>query len=310
MALTTEKTWTHIQAIAEESAVDPTNIKLLFDIKTGLVTGSGAWTVAGSSDAVAAGMDSVDRWIDTGDIVFSTGNHSWIVFEQAGIGSGLQLLFDCDYSSTATEYLNVSVSYTGAFTGGTISAPPTATDERSLLAGLWLSGTNGRFSSYVLKTTDGACTRVVLLRNGVHYRNIFIETPKTPESYWTEAWFGEVATDIPSVLRYHTNSNIKAYISATLVDLIALCQGRISDASFVAMTQFQVPDRSGGWTINPVVWAIDNVSIRGLCGVPYDLWMGPQSLPFGEYLRGAGAPFDYMILPPFIFPWDGNPLYF
>jgi len=309
MTISAEKTWNFIHAVAQESGADLTNQVQLFNVKQGLISGLGAWTVAGSSDASTAGMDAVDRWVDYTNVVFSTGNHSWIVLEQSGIGSGFQVLIQCDYSSSATENIHVFVSYTGAFTGGTISARPTAIDEVALHSGLWSSGTNARYSTYVAKSSDGECSRVFFFRDGVFNRIWFLDAPKNPEAYWTQQWYGTIAAS-PSLSNFHGGSNLTTEISSTVVELFCNCEGQLGFGGLIERDSYQVPDRAGNWYVCPITFMIDSFAIRGLPGSPYDLWLIPQSLPTGEYMRGVGSPFDFVVLQPFLVPWDGNPVIF
>ena len=81
------------------------------------------WTVAGSCNSSSAGMDGVDRWTSYASLKWSTAAHSWIVYNHP---SGVQILFDHD---TGAGELTYSAWSPGAlFTGGSTTAPPTATD--------------------------------------------------------------------------------------------------------------------------------------------------------------------------------------
>lgn len=91
------------------------------------------WTVAGSSNGVAAGMDGVDRWGAT----FTPANlvraaegspHSWIVL-QSPAALGMWLLLNYNASSEGGAGITLS---NVAYTGGTVSAKPTSTNETSV----------------------------------------------------------------------------------------------------------------------------------------------------------------------------------
>ena len=99
--------------------------KMMWDIKETL-TGftNAAWTVAGSSDGTTAGMDATDRWVAYTDLTWNTGNHSWIVLTRA---AGGQIVIDLDISSATPQQAFIYASVSGGFTGGSISARPTAT---------------------------------------------------------------------------------------------------------------------------------------------------------------------------------------
>lgn len=135
------------------------NQKTLFAIKDALVSFTFAsWTVALSSDSVSSG--SSDLWVNSGDIVWNTGNHSWIVLRKPTTGS--QVLISCDQANS--EDLIMSWSPGGLFTGGTISTDPTATDQVTLQAsGNWCGGLTSFYSFvHVWHTENGSRTRVVV----------------------------------------------------------------------------------------------------------------------------------------------------
>ncbi len=88
------------------------------------------WVVAGGSDGVTAGMDAVDRWLTSGDIIWSDNPdyeavvaHSWIVLENV---AGLQLLIELVGEQDAQARFILSKE---GFAGGSVTARPTATDE-------------------------------------------------------------------------------------------------------------------------------------------------------------------------------------
>ena len=174
MTITKEKTWgKYHHGWFKESSVDETNRTIMFAIKTGLIAtydgsgvgGAGAWSVVGSCDSLAAGIDAVDRWVDRLDLVWGTGAHSWIVLKQTGISAtdqGFQLLIDLRRTFSQSENCSMYISYSAGFTGGSTTARPTATDETTILDDTrWGGGTtvNYTWSVSVAKTSDGSCTR-------------------------------------------------------------------------------------------------------------------------------------------------------
>lgn len=100
----------------------------------GTADGRGLWTVVGSSDGATAGMDSVDRWTNTYDIsklVFANSStaRSWIVLQSPGaLGMYLCLDFSGGSDAGGGNCMRAFASST-AFTGGSITALPTATKQ-------------------------------------------------------------------------------------------------------------------------------------------------------------------------------------
>lgn len=155
------KTWqldVNNVAARDVSTID-NDRRTMFTIKDTLVNfAQSPWVVHSSSDSVTAGAS--DLWVDKDDIIWSTGNHSWIVLTKPTTGS--QILISCDQALTSD--LIISWSPGGLYTGGSISVDPTATDQVTLQAsGNW----NGGLTSYnswvhVWHTTDGSRTRVLV----------------------------------------------------------------------------------------------------------------------------------------------------
>jgi hypothetical protein len=87
------------------------------------------WVVWGCSNAVTAGIDQVDRWASASDVVWNHSSdnasvvpRSWMLLKNA---AGLYLLLDCISDPTDLRFF---LSKDG-FTGGSITARPTAPDE-------------------------------------------------------------------------------------------------------------------------------------------------------------------------------------
>lgn len=124
------------------------------------------WTVPGSSNSVTAGMDGADRLSTTSNIVTTaTGGaaHSWCVTKDS---LGLSILFDWSAHATDRRYAKIYMSPSAGFTGGSITARPTATDEVAVDARddfLWASAgaTNSRWLLNVIQRDDGLETYAV-----------------------------------------------------------------------------------------------------------------------------------------------------
>lgn len=102
-------------------------------ITSGTRAPGSVWTVAGSCNGVAAGMDGVDRWGST----FTPANlvrapegtaHSWIVL-QSPAAFGMWLLLNYNASSEGGAGITLS---NGPYTGGSVTAKPTSTNETSI----------------------------------------------------------------------------------------------------------------------------------------------------------------------------------
>jgi hypothetical protein len=97
---------------------------------------------SGSSDSITAGMDGADRITDRTKVVNANAGtaHSWAVLKLSATGQ--QVCYDFS-SATGPWIATVVHSPQGLFSGGSITARPTAADEMVNRSGLdWLIGNN------------------------------------------------------------------------------------------------------------------------------------------------------------------------
>lgn len=121
----------------------------------GAAPGSSFWTVLGSSDGSTAGIDGTDRWTDTFDsskLVRAAAGvaHSWVILSHATTATWL--LIDLGTASDTT--FNLLFSRT-AFTGGSITARPTATQEYGFTTAS-IADTTTAVTHRLSKVTDAA----------------------------------------------------------------------------------------------------------------------------------------------------------
>lgn len=133
----------------------------------------GLWTCAGSSDAVTAGMDAVDRWgaiYDGTKIVRAAGAvaHSWIVLKSPVLnGANWYLTIDFNSASDATTRF---VFAKAAPTGGSIAARPTSTQE-------WHVRPDNTIADQTLNDGASASSRLHagMSTDGGFYMNLVVE---------------------------------------------------------------------------------------------------------------------------------------
>ncbi len=109
-------------------------------LATGTLNGSrhanSVWTVIGSSNSVAAALDTVDRWAAIANLVFASGGtaHSWIVIQNTTLG--YQVCIDCLGDPTLSQSIGFHATKIATpFTGGTTLVRPTSTTEFSMQNG-------------------------------------------------------------------------------------------------------------------------------------------------------------------------------
>jgi len=323
MTLVAEKTWGKVLlGPIWNSNVDYNNRALLYWIKYGLIRnydnsgvgGAGAWTVVGSSDSITAGMDTVDRWTDESKLVWNSDGlaHSWIVLKQTGInagGSGFQMCIDLNDISTDSEYITVVVSYSSGFTGGAITNRPTATtaDQFVLINnGLW--GPNikegGTRKLVVCKTSDGACNRVYISFDSTFRSMWFLDLPQNYPIEWTTPLFAKVNIN-PTYANLSNALGIQVPVNGYLRSAYAFCEGD-STGPLTENVIYQRPDALGNWIALPIGVAVENTTSHGYLGNFYDFWFIASSLPDGDYVRGTGEPWYFIILSDVVQPYDGE----
>jgi hypothetical protein len=157
------------QVITAQGTMLATHRALVLAIKNSILTVPGC-TIKGSSNSVAAGMDGVDRWTTGANLVWgpNASPFSWIVFKFANMG-GAELLLRLPTEANGAS-VSAAMSKTAGYTGGTISAEPTATDAINIIFGNNLiSSADGHYALHVPVANDGDQFTILYLRSGLCY---------------------------------------------------------------------------------------------------------------------------------------------
>jgi hypothetical protein len=279
---TTDKTWqfsTNLVVAGNNPAL------FLLQLKNALKGfGSGAWTVSGSSNAVAGGMDATDRWTTAANISWAGAGvaHSWIVLKQTGINSGFEILIDCSSSSTTnTAYMNVSWATSG-FTGGNSTTAPTATGSIALLtSALWYSGTTMADNiTHVMMSTDGECTRIMSFLNSVGTCHFFwmFDKAKNPVTNWAIPALcitvGGNTTHKTEVTYLTDTTRISGKHGATAMTMFMTGDGVVANL-VVEYGGFNAPSQfNQEVTFFPIGVVSETTGCKGRHGEIFDLWWG------------------------------------
>lgn len=157
------------------------------------------WTVSGSSNAGTAGMDGVDRWTNNAALVWADSGEarSWIVLRQPGIHAQSEILFALEgFVSAVPEAATTAASPSVGYTGGSTTSRPTATDAIGMTSGLnsaspgLVPNTNVGVVLHVMKSSDGAATRVITCRSGFSTTFWGWERPIHSVDGWTVPYVG------------------------------------------------------------------------------------------------------------------------
>lgn len=292
---------------------------LLWSIKQALIGLPVAWTVVGSCNGSAAGMDGVDRWTAASSLTWtnaSTGARSWIVLKNTAVATNFQLVIECRSSSTLGVSMNAAVSMSAGFTGGTTTARPTATDEVILLnLAPWLHlpvGSSATFGSvyHVTQSSDGTLNRVVICVGGNSPGFWMFGQAANPASSWTDPVIATMrgAGSAASALThaaYNDAATLKAYAGGGVMNLYVTAEGFISGT--VCENLNAAPnDFDGTWPLLPLGLASTDTGKRGRHGRIQDLWFGPSA----TIVEGTTYPNDttrqFVQFGHMVFPWNGT----
>lgn len=296
---------------------DATNDRkeLMLGIKNAFINGgifTTPWVVRGSSNAVTAGHDAVDRWSTIADLRWNVGTvasppaaaHSWIILYNAGLD--VELLIDCaNAANTDGACIIAMISHRGfgAANGGvdgTTTTRPFALDECELR-----DGVNNNFGSWsgndtavgrtwkwhVMGSTDGEVWNVLIYQADVLTAFWRFEVPANPPAGWASPIVAIMSGESDDV----TNADNDAFTSIQTGSRFALlARDRREDLS---QNNSGIRILSWGWTNNgsarmghgrlsglvhpisgnPMLWPAFYVStaaaVNGRLGRAHDLWL-------------------------------------
>ena len=296
--------------------------RVLLGIKNALIGfATLPWTVVGSSNSVAAGMDAVDRWSAYTNLVWNTGAaaRSWIVLKNTGLAANFQMLLCLTSNAASTEQnMDIVVSPAIGFSGSSVTARPTAADEIVIHNGAtpvsWIGGfatTGFTTIHHVMKSTDGKVTRWFVCNSGNVVSMFSIEEAADAVTGWTTP---VVTTSIPSTSTTvdhpaFTNLNdlntaSAGYLSTTSIPLYWTSEGFIAGMNGEQLNV--VPNEiSGEWPLSPIGLACTTAGKRGRHGRLYDIWWCTTS-----QLNGATYPNDatrvFAVFGDIVVPWNGT----
>jgi len=258
------------------------------------------------------GMNSVSKLL----YAAAGSAHSWITLKQTGVHANFEICLD--WSAASIYNATVVVGFSG-FSGGSTTARPTATNQIILINGsTWAGYTiNGSFGCVLqaMQSTDGQCTRIVQLLNGVPQSFFLFDVPKNPVSGWTDPAIA-LAVSANSAVTYlgyfNDTARVVGWVNGVACYMYITCEGAISSTlpeQYAFQQRNQITLEQQVW---PMGLASDTTGARGRHGQPYDLWWGniiPNNL--GSYCDTT-YPDDstrrYWQSADIILPWDGTAL--
>lgn len=347
---TNAKTWQvkANQTVSLQASIEVTAQMCIFTLKNVLKSFStNPWTcyyscnagktISGGVNYGAAGTagDGVDRWAIANQTLTQSGGvitvpndvnsqlggigtpHSWIVLKQAGFGgaNGFQLCLDCSSVSGINVGASIVGSFGAGFTGGTINARPTATDEISFINNApWYSSAQAQHQIHAWQSTDGKCTRVVMYRGTTNMCCFWhFDEAQNPVSGWTNKALAAA---------FHATSGFSNTYSLLGGAQNYTCFG--AGGIFSAGLSFETFNGQAGglcqatgigtavntfsslWPAMPVGLCASSPFNAGRLGQVADLYWKPTGLSDGDSFPNNAATKNFIVLGNLVFPWTGD----
>jgi hypothetical protein len=284
--------------------------KTIKDLMIGFA--SSPWTVRGSSNSVAAGMDNVDRWTADANLVWNGGGaHSWMVLRNTNIATNYELCIDLNNAFERAGSLIFSPS--AGFTGGTTSARPTATDEIVMTNGAEIhKETDEQAYITAWQSTDGQAFRLCIWQAAAIRLFWLIEKPRNPRTGWTNpsitfmiSGFGDFQPSHFQLYKTVGSGLARGRQGATTLELNFTGEASASGLlAGIAPTATQVNEFDSTWDFYPIGILSNTVSARGRNGILNDVWWAPTNLGQGDTAPNNAADRQFVKFGGIWLPWD------
>lgn len=315
-----QRTWQIVGNVTLSGVSGPDqHLQLLYTLKQTLKTMPlSPWTVVGSSNGVAFGIDGVDRWLSKVDC----NTFSWIVLKQTGLTSNFQWLIRHGTAGGSPYTLDVFLSPNAGFTGGGVFTRPTATDELFVDAFNSNDTDNGaNIFVNVAVSTDGKATRWWVFQQGMAICWGLIELLSNPTPQLTTPWIafreGGPNGSSSGALTYANLSRATLKYGRQGVTTLAYVLSSDKQATTSLWSgqdtaiNSAVNQLSGDYPIAPVAVACTTSSHRGMVGELADVWFGSETAANGDTypeaaFAGAGGLDQFVQVGDLILPWIGT----
>lgn len=281
---------------------EPVNGTLMLTIKDTLIGfSSNPWLMESSCDQVNFGNnDQVDWWIDIDDVhgpPWTFTEHSWYVLKDPI--TGIQFCFDCNvlnFLNRATVVVSPVIGF-GAVNGGgdgTVDNRPTATDEIVLINESGWGPTASYYQQstlHVWRSTDGECTRIVMMRNRVCQGYWDFSAAKDPIAAWSPAVVFTATASTAGRLTYGVMYNAN---TAWVFHHAAVGNGNFFIGTVGVYNTGALQNEPGGrvqhaakvgeLTTVPPILVSTTTNLRGVWGSMYDWHWGSDAYRTGEII--------------------------
>lgn len=310
------KTWQFKvnQLMTSEGTSNLNRQKLLFELKEALqgkgfwtdnngnaTTPTGNWEVVGSSNGTTAALDGEDRILSASDFNMPDAGR-WIVLRQPSISSNFEI---CIFSNTSSQ---VFISHTG-FSGGTISARPTAPDEISRSSLLDTNTISNKL--HFLKSSDGEMFKMLVCASGVLKMICCIEKPASSVTGWSNpSLVGGINTSNPSGVRFLSLSvlgtlSYTGYYNGSMTLLLTADGIHNGDSGPIVNYMYGGNVFNNAITLFPLGLFSTTSGKSGRHGTITDCWATLELLPDGTTFPSDGSK-QLVQFGTLVLPWNGT----
>ncbi|CAB4196546.1 hypothetical protein UFOVP1290_66 [uncultured Caudovirales phage] len=328
---TKEKTYTYNvnQSLTAAGSSLATNKQFLLAWVNSMIgLANGYWICMGSSDGVsydaADGTPYASRWTDASKLVWANSgtDHSWIVLQMGAYNplvGNVQILIDLNIAAGDGATGNLYMSSSGLFTGGTLTAAPTASDQVDVHPNNTYGTNSLGFPNdsnsvlHVISADDNTATYIINCVGSTTRLCWGIFKPKDAETTsWVNDWVAFRSDRY--VIDYGTGENqftyfyAMAYINSTVSSLYLASESFFPplDSNYYPIPlNAVVDDNSGEYPLSAIgLWSATRTTL-GLKGIIPDLYFGLHTTSTGDTYPGDGSK-QWAQFGDFVFPWDGS----
>jgi hypothetical protein len=311
--LTKTKTWEYIynQRI-NQATQNEMHAGLLLAIKNALKSGTLTTPAQIVQTCNASTVSSSDLLNTVTDFTWGSGARTWFTLKFPGMGSNYQVCFHCGTSSTRSQ-LQIAVSPSAGFTGGTTTARPTATDEVLFLNGTWTfsSFTGLTTVFHLIQSSDGKNIRIIVYNSGVAGTYMFFETVAGAESWWTiPVIFGCKGSNSNQIDygNFFSLANAQSYAGGAFSCFLGTLGWGSSGAGAAGLRLTSANSRTSKYHATEIAVASETASplTMGVHGKLPDLWWGPSAGVTDGQTSPLDGSYQYVQYGHMIFPWNGQ----
>lgn len=291
MALPTlARTYQYSQdTIPVQGTINTTSKLTILTLKNRLISFAQApLTVLSSSNGVTA--SAADNWSTVADVVSGTSNYSWFRFGMPQMSANCELLLSCRTGTGSASLLHqameVLLSPTAGFTGGTAATRPTATDELALTTPSgWCNTTDVQHQLYVQRSTDGYGLRINCFNNSFNSLFLLADRLASGDPSWTTPIVGlglKSTSATQPLLTTLNNTGAMIAKGNTGATMVIFCSVPYHNNNSL-MARITAPfSYTSSYPMPKIRLVSETIANLGDMGVLDDVWWAPTTTATGD----------------------------